>query len=50
MESKPLDDSDAFCPDSKILFVSQESSDDLVGEALSTGARGDVVKANANGC
>ena len=34
-------------PDSKILFVSQESSADVVEEALSTGARGYIVKANA---
>ena len=35
-------------PDSKILFVSQESSADVVQEALSTGARGYVVKTNAS--
>jgi DNA-binding NarL/FixJ family response regulator len=35
-------------PDSKILFVSQESSADVVQEALSTGACGYVVKANAS--
>jgi DNA-binding NarL/FixJ family response regulator len=35
-------------PESKILFVSQESSADVVEEALSTGARGYVVKANAS--
>ena len=35
-------------PQSKILFVSQESSDDVVREALSTGARGYVVKENAS--
>ena len=35
-------------PDSKILFVSQESSADVMQEALSTGARGYVVKANAS--
>jgi DNA-binding NarL/FixJ family response regulator len=34
-------------PESKILFVSQESSADVVQEALSTGACGYVVKANA---
>ena len=33
-------------PELKILFVSQESSADVVQEALSTGARGYVVKAN----
>jgi DNA-binding NarL/FixJ family response regulator len=31
-------------PESKILFVSQESSADLVQEALATGARGYVLK------
>ena len=35
-------------PNSKILFVSQESSADVVQEALSTGACGYVVKSNAN--
>jgi DNA-binding NarL/FixJ family response regulator len=35
-------------PDIKILFVSQESSADVVQEALSTGARGYVVKTNAS--
>jgi DNA-binding NarL/FixJ family response regulator len=34
-------------PGSKILFVSQESSADLVREALATGARGYVVKTDA---
>ena len=34
-------------PESKILFLSQERSADLVQEALSTGARGYVVKARA---
>jgi len=34
-------------PNSKILFVSQESSTDVVQEALGTGARGYVVKADA---
>jgi len=33
-------------PESKILFVSQESSADVVQEALSTGARGYVVKSD----
>ena len=32
-------------PESKILFVSQESSADIVQEALSTGAQGYIVKA-----
>ena len=31
-------------PDSKIIFVSQKSSPDVVQEALNLGARGDVVK------
>jgi DNA-binding NarL/FixJ family response regulator len=34
-------------PESRIIFVSQESSADVVEEALSTGAWGYVVKANA---
>ena len=34
-------------PSSKILFVSQESSADIVREALSTGAQGYIVKASA---
>ncbi|HET7106866.1 MAG TPA: response regulator transcription factor [Candidatus Acidoferrum sp.] len=33
-----------FSPESKIIFVSQESSADVVEEALSTGACGYVVK------
>ena len=36
-----------LCPQSKILFVSQESSEDVVTEALSTGALGYVLKADA---
>ena len=36
-----------LCPESKILFVSQESSADVVQEALSLGALGYVVKAHA---
>jgi DNA-binding NarL/FixJ family response regulator len=36
-----------LCPKSKILFVSQESSADVVQEALSVGALGYVVKASA---
>lgn len=35
-------------PQSKILFVSQESSPDVVREALNTGARGYVIKQRAN--
>ena len=34
-------------PKSKIIFVSQESSTDIVREALGTGARGYVVKSDA---
>ncbi len=33
-------------PESKIIFLTQETSADLVQEALSLGARGYVVKAN----
>jgi len=36
-----------LAPQTKILFVSQESSTDVVGEALATGARGYVVKTDA---
>ncbi len=36
-----------LAPDSKIIFVSQESSPDVVHEALSFGARGYVLKARA---
>ena len=35
-------------PDSEVVFISQESSADVVQEALSTGARGYVVKTNAS--
>ncbi len=34
-------------PEAKILFVSQESSPDVVQEALSLGARGYIVKTSA---
>lgn len=34
-------------PESKILFLSQETSSDVVQEALGTGARGYVVKSDA---
>jgi DNA-binding NarL/FixJ family response regulator len=34
-------------PESKIIFLSQESSADVIEEALNTGARGYVVKAQA---
>ena len=37
-----------LAPESRILFVSQESSPDVVQEALSTGACGYVVKATAS--
>ena len=36
-----------FAPQSRILFVSQESSADVVREALSTGASGYVAKTDA---
>lgn len=36
-------------PESKIIFLSQESSADVIKEALSLGARGYVVKARAGG-
>jgi DNA-binding NarL/FixJ family response regulator len=36
-----------LAPESKILFVSQESSPDVVREALSVGALGYVIKAHA---
>ncbi len=36
-----------LCPESKILFVSQESSADVVQEALRSGARAYVVKTHA---
>ena len=36
-----------FCPECKILFLSQESSADVVQKALSLGALGYVVKVHA---
>jgi DNA-binding NarL/FixJ family response regulator len=36
-----------LCSDSRILFVSQEASEDVVAEALSTGALGYLLKADA---
>jgi len=36
-----------LCPDSRILFVSQETSEDVVEEALSTAALGYLLKADA---
>jgi DNA-binding NarL/FixJ family response regulator len=36
------------CPKSKILFVSEDQSLDVVREALSTGARGYVVKSDGS--
>ena len=38
-----------FAPESKIIFVSQESSADVVREALSLGTCGYVVKSQAQG-
>ena len=38
-----------FVPESKIIFLSQESSTDVIKEALSLGAWGYVVKAKAGG-
>jgi DNA-binding NarL/FixJ family response regulator len=38
-----------LCPESKIIFVSQESDADIVQEALSFGAVGYVVKTMAGG-
>jgi DNA-binding NarL/FixJ family response regulator len=37
----------SIAPGSKIVFVSQESSPDIVEEAMSTGAVGYIVKADA---
>jgi DNA-binding NarL/FixJ family response regulator len=37
----------SLAPESKVLFVSQESSADVVQEALAAGARGYVLKADA---
>jgi len=37
----------SLVPESKIIFLTQESSADVVEEALSLGARGYVVKARA---
>ena len=36
-----------FAPDSKVIFLTQESSADIVQEALSLGARGYVLKIEA---
>jgi DNA-binding NarL/FixJ family response regulator len=36
-----------LAPESKIIFVSQESSPDVIQEALNLGARGYVVKTRA---
>ena len=36
-----------LAPESTMIFVSQESSADIIQEALSTGAAGCVVKASA---
>jgi DNA-binding NarL/FixJ family response regulator len=37
----------ALVPEAKIIFLSQESSGDVVQQALSVGASGYVVKVNA---
>jgi DNA-binding NarL/FixJ family response regulator len=37
----------SYCPDSRILFVSQEISEDVVAEALSRGAIGYLLKSHA---
>ena len=47
MGSKSLDKSASSPPIAKILFLSQESSADVVQEALGTGAHGYVVKTDA---
>ena len=39
----------ALAPDSKIIFVTQESSEDVVQEALSIGALGYIGKTTMNG-
>ena len=36
-----------LCPESKIIFVSQERSADVVREAIGLGARGYIVKTRA---
>jgi DNA-binding NarL/FixJ family response regulator len=36
-----------LCPESKIVFLSQESSADVIEEALNSGGAGYVVKTNA---
>jgi DNA-binding NarL/FixJ family response regulator len=36
-----------LCPESKIVFLSQESSADVIEEALNSGGTGYVIKANA---
>jgi DNA-binding NarL/FixJ family response regulator len=38
-----------LCPESKIVFLSQESSADVIEEALNSGGTGYVVKTNAGG-
>jgi DNA-binding NarL/FixJ family response regulator len=47
MELRPLDRFAGLPQNPKILFLSQESSADVVEEALSFGALGYVVKAHA---
>jgi DNA-binding NarL/FixJ family response regulator len=36
-----------LCPETKIVFLSQESSADVIEEALNSGGTGYVIKANA---
>ena len=47
MESKAARQICKLSPESKIVFLSQETSADVMEEALSTGAWGYVVKAKA---
>jgi DNA-binding NarL/FixJ family response regulator len=47
MTSRPLDKVRALVPASKIIFVTQESSADVLRKALSLGACGYVVNARA---
>jgi DNA-binding NarL/FixJ family response regulator len=47
MTSRPLDKFAKLVPESKILFLGQESSAGVVQEALSIGALGYVVKTRA---
>ena len=38
---------DGLVPESKIIFLSQESSDDVIQEAINVGASGYVIKSMA---